>query len=339
MARQLKEKGYQSYYCSLASADKSLKDDIDALWDRKVLFIIDDCHLDIDTATKLGSKLFGYLPNVTAALLFISRNISEKRQQLVQPDEWFNLFDELKEATFKTESLDLETKVRGIIAKYQAYYQRQKNDCQYVVGDEAVIVDKIHKNLMTLSSYLDLWKKKPVLSEISEAQVLETVYEKYFLALNEQQIYCLLQYACLYFFEVEFESLPNQKVDKYEEATKLLAEKCIILEARKHIYSFYHSDFADLLLRAYEAYEGNRFQRRYGTFDNFLWVQIKKYLLSFVNESFVSDYSYPNNVHAILRNIAGSQKAFLLEKLVADDDLKKLIVGFYFMLKKKMSLV
>jgi hypothetical protein len=133
---------------------------------------------------------------------------------------------------------------------------------------------------------------------------------------------------------VEFESLPDD-----EETTEGLAKKGIILEARKHIYSFYHSDFADLLLRAYEAYEGNRFQRRYGTFDNFLWVQIKKYLLSFVNESFVSDYSYPNNVHAILRNIAGSQKAFLLEKLVADDDLKKLIVGFYFMLKKKMSLV
>ena len=323
MATQLKEKGYQSYYCSLASADKSLKDDIDALLDHKVLFIIDDCHLDVDTATALCFA-FHKIPNMTAALLFISRNISKNLQQSVQ-FEWFNLFDELKAETFQTESHHLETKVRGIIAKYHAYYQRQKNDCQYVVGDEAVIMANIRKSLVTLSYYLDLWKAEPVLSDISETRVLETVYEKYFLALNEQQIYCLLQYACLYFFEVEFESLPNQKVEKYEEVTKLLAENGIILEARKQFYSFYHSDFADLLLRAYEAYEERRFQRKYKTFDHFLWVQIKKYLLSFV-----ADYGYPDNVHAILRNIAGSQKAFLLlEKRVADDELKALIVEFY----------
>jgi len=327
MARQLKEKGYQSYYCSLASADKSLKDDIDALWDRKVLFIIDDCHLDIDTATDLCFK-FHKIPHITAALLFISRNISKKLQQSVQ-FEWFNLFDELKVETFQTESHHLETKVSGIIAKYQAYYQ-QPDSCEYVVGDEAVIMGNFRKSLVTLSYYLDLWKEVPVLSDISEARVLETVYETYFrkLALNKQDIACLLQYACLYVFEVEFESLPDN-----EETTEGLAKKGIILEACKQVYSFYHSDFADLLLRAYEAYEERRFQRKYKTFDNFLWVQIKKYLLSFV-----TDYGYPDNVHAILSNIAGSQKAFLLEKLLADDDLKKLIVGFYVEKKDDFSL-
>jgi hypothetical protein len=319
LAKQLEANGYQAYYWSLASSAKTLWDDIDALLYRKVLFIIDDCHLDIDTATELGYK-FHQLPNVSAALLFVSRNISKKLQQSVQ-SEWFNLFEELKEVTFRTESYDLKTKVSGIIAKYQAFYQRQQPTGQYEVGDETVIMRHIRKSLVTLSYYLDLWKETPVLSEISEKQVLETVYAKYFrkLALTQPQIACLLQYACLYAFEIEFESLPNQ-----EETTELLAEKGIIVEARKHIYAFYHSDFADLLLRAYEAYEESRFQRKYKTVDNFLLVQIKSYLLSFV-----ADYGYPDNVHTILSNIAKSQKAFLLEKLVADDDLKKLIIGFY----------
>jgi len=334
MATQLKEKGYQSYYCSLASADKRLKDDIDALWDRKVLFIIDDCHLDIDTATALCFK-FHKIPHITAALLFISRNISKKLQHSVQ-FEWFNLFEELKAETFQTESHHLETKVSGIIAKYQAYYERQKSDSQYKVGDEAVIMGNIRKSLVTLSYYLDLWKEEPVLSDISEARVLETVYETYFrkLALNKQDIACLLQYACLYAFEVEFESLPDD-----EKTTEGLAKKGIISEARKHFYSFYHSDFADLLLRAYEAYEESRFQKKYKTFDNltfdnFLLVQIKSYLLSFV-----ADYGYPDNVHNILYHIAGSQKAFLLEKLVADDELKALIAAFYAEKKERITLL
>jgi hypothetical protein len=334
MAIQLQEKGYQSYYCSLASADKALKDDIDALLDRKVLFIIDDCHLDIDTATDLCFQ-FHKNPNVTAALLFISRNISKNLQQSVQ-FEWFNLFEELKAETFQTESHHLETKVSGIIAKYQAYYSESRNlqgfgnlEGFFTVGDEAVIMRNFRKSLVTLSYYLDLWKEVPVLSDISDARVLETVYEKYFSALNKQQIACLLQYACLYAFEVEFESLPDD-----EETTEGLAKKGIISEARKHFYSFYHSDFADLLLRAYEAYEERRFQRKYKTFDHFLWVQIKKYLLSFV-----ADYGYPDNVHAILSNIAGSQKAFLLEKLVADDELKALIAAFYAEEKDGLTLV
>jgi len=319
IAAELEAIDYEVYYWSLARSDKGLWDDIEALLSRKALFIIDDCHLDIDSATALGFK-FHNLSNVSAALLFISRNISKNLQESLQ-SEWFKLFEELKTVTFHTESHHLETKVSGIIAKYQAYYQRQASDCQYVVGDEAVIMRNIRKSLVTLSYFLNLWKEIAVLSDISEAQVLETVYDKYFrrLALSQSQIACLLQYACLYAFEIEFERLPDKK-----ETTELLAINGIILKAGKHVYSFYHSDFADLLLRAYEAYEESRFQRKYNTFDNFLWKQIKSYLLSFV-----ADYGYPVNVHSILYHIAGSKNVFLLEKLLADEDLKALIVAFY----------
>ena len=131
-------------------------------------------------------------------------------------------------------------------------------------------------------------------------------------------------------FEIEFES----SIPYYEETTKFLAKQGIILATRKHFYSFYHSDFAKLLLQAYQVYEETRFQRKYQRFDKFLWVQIKKYLLSFAVDYGYSDYGYPDNgypdnVHVILRHIAGSQKAFLLEKLVTDDGLKTLIVAFY----------
>jgi len=316
IATQLEAKGYQVYYWSLASENKTLWEEIEASLSCKVLFIIDDCHLEIDIATELYFK-FHHLPNVTAALLFISRNLPKKRQQSVQ-FEWVNFFEELKAVTFKTESYHFKTKVSGIIAKYQTYYQHQQNNHQYRVGDKAAIMRHIRKSLVTLSYYLSLWKDTPVLSHLTEARFLETIYENYFrkFALNPQQIAHLLQYAGLYTFEIEFENLPND-----EQTTQLLAEKGLILEVRQHVYAFYHSDFAELLLQA--AYEES-FQRKYQTFDNFLRIQIKDYLLSFATQS-----GYPNNMHAILSHIASSQKAFFLEKLFVDDELKRLIVAFY----------
>ena len=314
--------GYQVYYWSLARSDKGLWEDIESLLYRKVLFIIDDCHLDVDTATWLGSK-FHDLSNVSAALLFVSRNISKDLQRSSQLD-WFNLFDELQEVTFRTESRDLQVKVKGIIETYQAYYE-QSGSGQYVVGDEAVVFANIRNSLVVLYYYLELWKERSILSEINEQQVLGKVYEKYFRHLEKKsQVDVLLQYACLYMFEVEFESLPD-----VEEDTKFLAKQGIILEVREYVYSFYHSDFADLLLRAYAAYGGDRFKRKNKKFENFLFKQIKRYLLSF-NQ----DDDCPDNVHAILSNISGSnneeiKKVVLLEKLLADKELKELIIEFY----------
>lgn len=326
VAKKMQQEGYQAYYYSFKYETKhDLWDDIQPLRNRKIVFIIDDCHLNVESAANIYRLMYDVDAN--ACLLFISRNISEDVQKVSQFE--FNLFEELQDRTFTSETHEhqQEEKITGIVAKYQGYFQATHAQC-YEIGDVQRIMTNIYSDLLVLSFYLSVWEETDVvLSDIDKHRVLQEIYDKYWKDLNRAQTACLLQYASLYRFEIDFESLLKPE---YEEATKQLSGKGIIVQEKKDTYSFYHPSFAILLIDAYISEKQSIFRRKYkNILENFLLAHIREYILSF------EECGYPMNLHTIFENlfIYKDQEKIngrkILERLFQVEEIKASIISFY----------
>jgi hypothetical protein len=219
LAKHLQQDGYQTYYYSFKHGTSTdLWDDIRPLLNQKILFIVDDCHLDVGSAAHLYYCTHDI--QASACILLVSRYVSQDVQQSGRFD--FNLFEELHEQTF-TSSISKEqeeAKTIGVIKKHQAFFENEHRR-KYQVGDIDTIVAGSHQNLLILSFQLDIWEKSSTrLSDIDRASVLDNVYRRYWQRLSHTQRACLLQYASLYWFEIEFESLRN--TPDYEETNRQL---------------------------------------------------------------------------------------------------------------------
>jgi|GEM_PF-4967395 len=311
-ARRMEEAGWQVYYHSFKTNTLSCWPDIESYLYRKFLFILDDCHLNTEALSDIYARIHDL--NRTAALLCIARPVAENLQESLNYD--FNVFAALREVTFAAHECDT-AKIAGITAARQHYYQQHGGD--YRSGDAAKLAAKVYGNLVTLSFYLEHWQRTRDLEQVNDAQVLTGIYAQYFKPLDKRSSECLVQYACLFCFEIEFEALPE-----YEQETEKLAESGIIEHQREHIYSFYHSDFANLLLRAYAAHDGTRFVRQYKTLDNFIVAKIKVYLLAFKEK-----YHCPDITHTVLMALTKTIGNTVLEKLLSDDEINTIFMSYY----------
>lgn len=342
IAKKLKEKRYHAY-CFSFKEDKEKKADSEGLWkeidsliDYKVLFIIDDCHLDIEVTRKIYKNFLEAEPK--ACLLFISRKIPREQQRSTRSESINNIFKELENSTFYFNIKNIEKKCKGIVAKYKRHYQ-DKNKCSYDIGDIQTVIRNTHKNLIILSIYMEIWEKdkRKVLSKIDKSKMLTEAYNEYFntqeidLTNSQEFLNCLLPYLCLSAFEIPFEI--NQKYEKYK---KELSNKGLIVELKPNYCIFYHSEFAILLLQAFISDKRSRFKNNYKNFEDFLFEQIKNYLLSF------QEYKYkksPDNFLIIptniLKNNSSVQEVFkfdpssLLNKIFKDFEIKKIISDYF----------
>lgn len=287
--------GYRTYYFSFKKMQHwpDLWEEMLTHADDKTVFVLDDIHLQPEQA---GTTLNRLRHKDNLNILFISREVYANRQFV----DTLNIYKELKAKTVRTEQPSIDEKVKGIISKYQAYYQAQNNkEDSYVIGDWRVIIQRVHRNLVVLNAYLKFWEKYPELklAELEEATLYKDIYATYFAqqALNEEVRIPLLQYLCLYYFEIEFYQNPQERA-----ATQLLVEKAAIIQEEEDLYSIYHGEYAFLLLKAFRFVKARQFKRMGGDWQNFFFRQIKAYLLGF---KISPAYAYPDNLLEILTAI------------------------------------
>ncbi len=331
IAKKIQEQGYQAFYASFKHGiQHDLWDDIRPLLNEKILFIVDDCHLNIKDAANLYRLWHGQDTN--ACLLFISRQIAKEVQENAESD--FYMFDELREQTYSSELIESQNidKIKGIVLLYKNYFE-EKYERSYKIGDIHKLIKQVYADLLLLSCYLDVWEMEQiVLSEIDRVRVLKNVYVRYWKFLDSDQMICLLRAASLYYFEIPFEPLPTD-----ESSTNDLLEKGLLQRDAKQdikLCVMYHSSFAALLIDAYLTEKALIINRQYRKTERkregFLCSQLRDYITSFLQ-----DYSYPLNLQIIidqLINYPETNFVFgcnILLDLLQNNDIKQSIINYH----------
>ncbi len=323
IARKLESLGKTVYYRSFKTQGTDWGEILKECLRYKSLdtiFVLDDIHLNHSNALEAYSK---FTEHNNLNLLFISRVL--KNRNTIDGD----IYESLEEYTIETEKPSIDKKVEGIIKNFKSYYQSKSPTSNYQIGNINLIVKKVHRNLIVLREYLRIWDGEfgVPLSNIREKQLYKNLYNRYFDGHNKPpanwQDY-LLQYLTLYYFETSFHANP-----KYRKETEELAINTNrIVSEQKDLYSIYHGEYAHLLLKSYRSNNEPTFQRYYKTWENFIFEQIKNYLLSFRNKEI------PNNLITILNNIARFSKelgivqdaGLIFKRLLEDETIGEFII-------------
>jgi DNA polymerase/3'-5' exonuclease PolX len=296
IAKRLEKAEYVTYYYSFKKEDRwaEVWEEILHNKDNNTLFVIDDIHLKTEHAAEALLRIEDF---DDLNILFISREIKE-----VNDTDQLDVYNELKEFTIKTEQPSIDDKARGIIKKFQTYFQK-KNKGKYSVKSYSENIKKSYRNLIVLREYLKFWESEPekCLDELEEKDFYKNIYSKYFKNQNIKLTWepAFLQYLCVYYFEINF--YPNPK---YLKETDALAENSNhIVDEGERRYSIYHGEYAFLLLKAYKFVNLRKFERKYKTWENFFVAQITAYF-----QSFIEDDDWPENLFEILNSIPRFKK-------------------------------
>ncbi|MFK8058019.1 MAG: hypothetical protein AB8F78_17965 [Saprospiraceae bacterium] len=325
IADKLAISGFKTYYYSFKKIHHwpDIWSEIKNHADTKTVFVLDDIHLHPEIA---GTTLNRLIHNDDLNILFISREIYKNRNYAGT----LNIYKELSSTTVRTDKPNIDEKVKGIVGLYQSFYKKTIQG-SFLIGSFFQINKNVHKNLIVLSAYLRLWLKYPEskLSELQESELYKDIYVEYFIdsTIDEDTRLTLLQYLCIYYFEIEFYQNPKEK-----NSTRYLLERAAINKNRGDLYSIYHGEYAFLLLKAFRFSEKKQFKRLGGSWIEFFINLIKIYLLGFKE---ASNYFYPDNLLDILtliprftKEVHGGMKNtnIVFKRIVEEPELQSLIL-------------
>lgn len=233
---------------------------------RKKLYIIDDIHIS-------PSRIFYFFnrvksENLRCAILFVSRIAKDFKEEKLLDE---GIYEELKSATYQLEfslykagdynalnindkmksNLKSMSKIEGIVKKFTQKYNLMPPSNEDISG----LFNKTGFDLLNLFYYLSVWKEESNVNSnielhlIDESDVLKHVYYENLSNKEPKERDVIIKYACMYQFETWFEV----QYDDYNIITPLLEDGIIVRD--KKIYSFYHSKFAELLIKSYMYYE------------------------------------------------------------------------------------
>jgi hypothetical protein len=162
IAKEMEKQEYKVLYHKLTAEAKfdTIWSDFAAYGDQKVLFVLDDCHLNLEIATEIYYR-FDSIQK--ASCLLISRNLPKKLRFSTDFD-FLDIFEKLEKED-RCFELDIALyqqvidKISGIIQKYKAYYER-KFKRVFIVGNEEQIIRNTHRNFLYLYFHLFSGKKQ-----------------------------------------------------------------------------------------------------------------------------------------------------------------------------------
>ncbi|MFC4096741.1 HNH endonuclease [Euzebyella saccharophila] len=313
IAERFRDVNYTVLYHSFKYHRFSSNDIINSLnnmRDENILFIIDDSHLDLETASKIK---YYFVDNYSpCSFLFLSRNISDHLDFTSMFNNSF--FDEFEENNANLEVIKFSKKIENIIKKYQRYYSK-KYSRPFYVGSNAKIVRHVGDNLIALKAYLDLWEYEETLSKIGKEKMLREFYKKQYHKLDDATIKCLNIYLSLYSHEIPFEVIPE-----YEKETLVLERNGIIFRYNHTLY-FEHSKTTNLYLESYYKFSVKRVDKEFDTLPSFIDSNLKEYLKLF------EDNQYPDNTHHIITYFLSRGKAH--KDLLSNKGIENIILKYY----------
>lgn len=313
LAAKFAEKGLKTYYYSYKrKITGDLWDDIHKCLHKNIVFIIDDCHLNADEASKIVYKFNGIKADSSAALIFVSRTVEHKTKEI----ENENLLNKLESYELESSASQFFEKSKGIIDKYKDFYEKINNRNKYEIGEIEKVVDNCYKNLFTLHTFLNKWKDGPfTLSDIDKNDIYKSTYAKYYNNYTLNIIDCLQKYSCLYSYEIEFEAAP----DKINETRRIFEDG--IIEESGNKFVFMHSDYAKLFVESYISHN-EFFERQYENKDNYIFELIKGYILDF------KSVYYPSNLIQIFKNLTLNSELEIIKKLFSDNEVANIVINY-----------
>lgn len=313
IAKELQKEGYTILFHKLTS-----KSNYESIWSDfinydhpKVLFILETCHLNIDVANHIYTDFHKIQ---YGACLFVSRDLPKQFRCTTELDN-LDIFDSLKDRKFRVSLTNEEIykeKINGIIGKYKDYYEKI-NGVEFVVGDRQKVVNRVHKNLLTLYYYLQFWPDTMRLDALDKKMILNRIYERY-LGTNPHSD-LILKCAALFKYEIQIDTLESEK----DAVDYLVKDGILKYNSDVEYHSLYHSDFAELLLKSYEARPS--FSRKYDGQREFIIEQLKSYILSFEK--------YPPNLEEVYYNLVTNRGLRIASILLNDSQILEITAHYY----------
>jgi len=314
ISKEFEKKEYMVYYHSFKFENSGhLWEDIKNCLYKKILFIVDDCHLNIEETSMLIYRFNSVINETNACILLVSRKIDKESYKLGNID----IINQINQYQIDLNANDFHKKTVGIIENYKKYYLNNNSNIKIETGSIEKVSINCHRSFFTLFEYLKKWQFSELpLSEIDTNVIYRETYNKYFNSLTSTEFDCLLKYSSLYLFEIEFEPLP----ERVKETQKLL--ELALIEINNNRYTFLHSDLANLLIDSYVT-NNIYFKREFKNKDQFIFKQIKEYICGF------KSLSYPTNINTIIRNLYINNEYELLKRLLNDNEVKEIVANYF----------
>lgn len=312
----------------------------------KKLYIIDDIHIS-------PSRIFYFFnrvknENIRCAILFVSRIARDFKEEKIADE---GIYEELKSTTYQLEfslnklseydvlnindkmksNLKSMIKIEGIVKKFSQKYN-------LLTPSKEEINDLFNKtgfDLLNLFYYLSVWKEESEVNSnielhlIDESDVLKHVYSENLSSKEPRERDVIIKYACMYQFETWFEV----QYDDYNIVTPLLEDGIIVRD--KKTYSFYHSKFAELLIKSY-MYCDDYFDIKYQNLIDLVTVNINNYIISYTYNRI---RKYPNNIFELFDGMLGGRNRYLqnsaedngiiFRALIENSAIKNIVLNFF----------
>ncbi|EKD55706.1 MAG: hypothetical protein ACD_59C00063G0002 [uncultured bacterium] len=314
ISKEFEKKEYMVYYHSFKYENVGhLWEDVKNCLYKKILFIVDDCHLNIEETSMLIYRFNSVINETNACILLVSRKIDKDSHKLGD----ISTIDQIEQYEIDLNSNDFHRKTVGIIGNYKNFYLTKILNKKFETGSIEKVSINCCRNFFILFEYLKNWQTSELpLCDINLNLIYKETYNKYFNRMTSAEFDCLLKYSSLYLYEIEFEPLP----DRDKETQKLL--ELGLIEINNGKYTFLHSDLANLFINSYVT-NNIYFKREFKNKDQFIFKQIKGYICGFKN------LSYPSNVKTIVKNLFVNNEYDFLKKLLNDDEVRELISNYY----------
>ena len=303
-------KGYSVYYFRFFD-----RIDMTLLWQdllilnasENVLVIADNCHIDFSNAAFICQN-YDKINNLN--ILFLSRPTSKDTQPVSEYDN-ISFTDYFEHSHFQLTVKDFSEKASGIIDKYKTFYENNYK-AKLVIGNKQFIINNSHQNLITLYYNLEFWEPSTRLAKLEDKnKIFRKIYSKY---LENKHSEKLLLLAVLYRYEIYFEA----KEEEQKDLDKILLDGIVRKHPQSNYYYLYHSSFAKLLLNAYTIHTS---YKRYKSLEDYCYLKIKDYILSFDD--------YPLNLESIFHNLINNHALNLAVGLLKNDIIFSKFTKYY----------
>lgn len=312
----------------------------------KKLYIIDDIHISPSRVFYFFNRVKS--ENIRCAILFVSRIAKDSKEEKIIDE---GIYEELKSVTYQLEfslyktseydilnindkvkaNLKSMSKIEGIVKKFSQKYNLLTPSSEDISG----LFNKTGFDLLNLFYYLSVWKEESDLNSnielhlIDERDVLKHVYSENLSNKEPKERDVIIKYACMYQFETWFEV----QYDDYNIVTPLLEDGIIVRD--KKVYSFYHSKFAELLIKSY-MYCDDYFDIKYQNLFDLVTINISNYIKSYTYNRI---RKYPNNIFELFDGMLGGRNRYLqntaednsiiFKTLIENNEIKNIVLNFF----------
>jgi hypothetical protein len=309
IAKDFVELGYSVYYFrfdNLQNPDLLRQDLIFLSNQVNSLVVADNCHMNISEASNICQNLNKFR---NIQFLFLSRS-SELQNKFISEYDNISFLDFFKNSYFKLSSRYFTEKASGIIKKFKRYNESKYSQL-FEIGNQQFVINNSHKNLVTLFYNLEFWSPELKLDKLDKKEIFKKLFHKY---LANKPFEKLLLLSTLYKYEIYFEAKENE----ITELTDLLKNGIIRQHPNTNYFFLYHSSFAKLLLNSFTIHSSFK---RYKSLDDYIFIKIKDYLLSFT--------SYPLNLENLFHNLINNHGQTIVIRLLKEKKVFEMFLIYF----------